>query len=85
MALSDVIIGVIFATVVVLVFFLVKGKGAAFQYIFYPYPISSKPGDKIFPAKGDTLGWIAYILMFVGILPFLTYIGSLISGENFLL
>lgn len=82
MTLADIVFGVIFATVVLLVFFMVKGKGAAFQDFFYPYPISSKPGDKMLPAKGDTMGWIAYILMCVGILPFLAYIGSLIIGRE---
>ncbi|MCP5358877.1 MAG: hypothetical protein H7A06_12095 [Pseudomonadales bacterium] len=82
MTLTDLAFGLISIVTIALVIFLIRGKRDAISNALYPYPLSSKPGDKMFPEKDDTAVWIAYILMCIGLIPFFIFIGSLILGKE---
>lgn len=58
-------------SIIVIVFCLIFGPLVLFKIdliekirnTFYPYPLSSKSGDKMFPDKQNVAGWAEYILL----------------------
>lgn len=82
MTLVDIIFTTACIIVVVIVILLVRGNGERMTEALYPYPLSSKPGDKMFPDKGDKWGWISYITVFIGIILFFGAVGVIFIGKE---
>ena len=58
-----------------------RKKSSEHRHIFYP--LTSNPGDKMFPGRNDTIGWVAYIFMIIGVLAFLSMLLFMIIGNNY--
>lgn len=78
-------------SIVVVAFCLIFGGLVIFKKGFiekirttlYPYPLSSRPGDKMFPDKNDTYGWVVYISLSIVLLLFLSQIFLMIKNPSF--
>ena len=63
--------------------FATDGKKARNETAHKNYPLTSNPGDGMFPSKSDKVGWASYIFLSIAILLFLLDFVILLITDDF--